>query len=249
MESKVSARPAAARLPGTRRTALIRGAGAGALLGALLVRLLASRLPPDSVLARVQQTLRAAGSGFGAVVLASLGLWVAFSVYWEIAAARAAPVERAESTASRRVHLGLVSLGQLLVFLPIPTLRARFLPPVPALAALGLAVQVGFLLMAIWARRTLGRSWSAAVATTAEQTLVRAGPYRTVRHPIYAALLGMYAGTTLVSGEVHALLGCAFLVLAYWRKIRLEEQLLADVYGPEYDAYRRDSWRLLPGVY
>jgi hypothetical protein len=35
-------------------------------------------------------------------------------------------------------------------------------------------------------------------------------------------------GTALVSGEVHALIGLALAAAAHWRKIRLEEQHLAE---------------------
>jgi len=34
--------------------------------------------------------------------------------------------------------------------------------------------------------------------------------------------------------------------LAYWRKIRLEEQALGRTFGPDFDAYRRNTWALVP---
>ena len=76
--------------------------------------------------------------------------------------------------------------------------------------------------------------------------LIRSGPYRFVRHPIYTAWLGMFAGTAIVSGQMHALLGFAMAAFAYWRKIRLEEANLRNAFGPEYDAYRRETWALVP---
>jgi protein-S-isoprenylcysteine O-methyltransferase Ste14 len=36
---------------------------------------------------------------------------------------------------------------------------------------------------------------------------------------------------------------------AYWRKIRLEEKNLEVAFGAEYDAYRRESWALVPGLF
>jgi protein-S-isoprenylcysteine O-methyltransferase Ste14 len=182
-------------------------------------------------------------------MLLSIALWVVFSVYWELAAKNAAPVENAESATSRRIHLVLVSLGQLLVLLPVPGLRARFIPASIPVAAAGLGIQVGCLWLALWARRCLGRNWSGRIATTVDQHLVRAGPYRLVRHPIYSALLGMYLGTTIVSGEMHAPLGCAVVIAAYWRKVRLEERHLHDAFGPSYREYSDTTWRLIPGLY
>ncbi len=72
-----------------------------------------------------------------------------------------------------------------------PGLRARFIPLGAPLVVAGIAAQVAALLLAVWARRSLSRHWSGIIATHAEHTLVRAGPYRWVRRPIYRALLGL----------------------------------------------------------
>ncbi len=40
-----------------------------------------------------------------------------------------------------------------------------------------------------------------------------------------------------------------FSVFAYTRKIRLEEVNLNVAFGAEYDAYRRESWALVPGLF
>jgi protein-S-isoprenylcysteine O-methyltransferase Ste14 len=56
----------------------------------------------------------------------------------------------------------------------------------------------------------------------------------------------MYGGTALVSGQIHAPIALILVSLAYWRKIRLEEQALGETFGDEFDAYRRDTWALVP---
>jgi len=70
-----------------------------------------------------------------------------------------------------------------------------------------------------------------------------------IRHPIYTAMLGMFVGTAIVSGQTHALLGLALGAGAYWRKIRMEEANLHDAFGEAYHDYRRGTWALLPGVF
>jgi protein-S-isoprenylcysteine O-methyltransferase Ste14 len=79
--------------------------------------------------------------------------------------------------------------------------------------------------------------------------LIRSGPYRLVRHPIYTGLLTMYVGTAVVSGTWLAILGVAMAIFAYIRKLRLEEAKLSIEFGAEYDAYRHASWALVPGVF
>jgi protein-S-isoprenylcysteine O-methyltransferase Ste14 len=82
-----------------------------------------------------------------------------------------------------------------------------------------------------------------------EHQLIRSGPYSLLRHPIYTGLLTMYVGTAVVSGEWLALVGLAMAGFAYWRKIRLEEANLNMGFGAEYDAYRRDTWALVPWLF
>lgn len=179
----------------------------------------------------------------------SVGLWMLFSVYWSIAAKDSAATKTSESGTSRQLHLIVVNVALLLLVLPVPGLTRRFLPASYLLVAAGLTIQAAFILLAVWARRHLGGNWSGEVRIAAEHKLVRSGPYRFVRHPIYTAVLGMYCGTALVSGEIHAPIALAIVILAYWRKIHLEERALREAFGAEHEAYQQESWAWIPGVY
>jgi len=176
----------------------------------------------------------------------SAAVWILFSIYWEIAAKNAAQEKESESSASRGVHVFMTNAALLLLFVPVPGLTRRYLPAPQVFVPIGLTIEVCGLLLAIWARRHLGRNWSGRITIKADHELVKSGPYRFVRHPIYTALLGMYAGTALVSGEWHALLGFFLASFAYWRKIRMEEANLAVAFGPAWGDYRRSTGSLLP---
>jgi len=58
----------------------------------------------------------------------------------------------------------------------------------------------------------------------------------------------MFAATAIVSGQIHGLIGFAMAAFAYWRKIRLEEANLKNAFGSDYEAYRRETWALVPWV-
>jgi len=178
----------------------------------------------------------------------SLALWILFIAYWSAAAKTSSPSKSSESHASRQFHQHLMNAALLLLFIPVPGLRLRFLPLASFILPVGLALHVCSFLLAVWARRYLGRNWSGAITVKVDHELVRTGPYRLLRHPIYSAMLGMFAGTALVSGELHALLGVCVIAFAYWRKIRLEEERLRAAFGADYDAYRRQTWALIPGL-
>ncbi len=176
-------------------------------------------------------------------------LWIAFQVYWGVAARNSASTVRSESAKSRAFHQNLLMASLLLLFVPLPFLNWRVLPSGAGWVVAGLALHAASFGLAIVARRTLGRNWSGAITQKAEHELIRSGPYRVVRHPIYTAMLGMSAGTALVSGDLHAFIGVALLAAAYARKIRLEERNLDEVFGAAYDEYRASTWAILPPVY
>jgi len=176
-------------------------------------------------------------------------LWIGFILYWSAAAAGAAPSKSSESPGSRQVHVLLMYASLALAFYGFAPLDRRWLPRTAWLIAAGFVVQLGAMALAIWARRHLGRNWSGAITAKVDHQLVRTGPYRRIRHPIYTGMLGMFLGTALISGEWHALLGLAVISVAYGRKIRLEEQHLQSLFGADYSAYVSSSAALVPWLF
>jgi protein-S-isoprenylcysteine O-methyltransferase Ste14 len=181
-------------------------------------------------------------------VLISAGLWLAMDIYWSIAELKRPQAKSAESTESRRRHGLLTSTALLLIFLPIPGLTGQFVPDTLTTALVGLGLQIGFTLFYLFARFYLGRLWSGAIRIMEDHELIQTGPYRFLRHPMYTGMLGMFAGTAIVSGQYHALLGVAVGALAYVRKIRIEDRVLSAEFGPVYEAYRKRTAALIPWV-
>ena len=70
--------------------------------------------------------------------------------------------------------------------------------------------------------------------------------HRLIRHPTYAAILGMFVGSTIVSGQVSALFRLTGVGLLYRRKILLEETNLRRAFGSANDSYRNQMGALLP---
>jgi len=87
----------------------------------------------------------------------------------------------------------------------------------------------------------LGRQWRLDAGLNADHVLVRSGPYRVVRHPIYTSMLCMLFGTGLVLATPLKLLLPSLLLLALGTEIRVrvEEKLLAAQFGDEFRDYRR----------
>src|SRR5580700_9935918 len=176
-------------------------------------------------------------------LLAGMLGWVAFSLYWEIAAKNAAPAKTSESKGSRAVHVFLANAALLLEIAPLRGL-GRFLPASSLVMTAGLAVEAVGLFLTIWSRRHLGRNWSGEITIKVDHQLIRSGPYRILRHPIYTGILLMYLGTALIHCELHGLLGFVIVTVAYIRKIRVEETALSSAFGDDYTKYRRQTWAL-----
>ncbi|HEY6867019.1 MAG TPA: isoprenylcysteine carboxylmethyltransferase family protein [Candidatus Eisenbacteria bacterium] len=177
------------------------------------------------------------------------GIWLGFVVFWSATAHTAGTGRSEETPRSRATRQQLMNLGLLLLFVPIPGLRWHYLPPNAWHVPAGLGIMAAATLLHIWARAHLGRNWSSEVMIRPDHDLVRTGPYRILRHPIYTAILGLAAGTALVSGRVLSLVGAALFAYVYVRKLRLEEKALGGTFGAAWDDYRRHSWALVPGVF
>ena len=173
-------------------------------------------------------------------------VFLLFALYWSFAAGDSAGADSAEPRWSTALHRGLVLASVAAILLPIPGLSARFAPDAGWVVAAGLAVELAGVVLAVLARRALGRNWSSEVRLAADHQLVRSGVYRRLRHPIYTGALLIYLGLVLQSGRLNALVGLALIAAAYWRKIGLEERILQARFGEAFDAWRKESWALIP---
>ena len=123
------------------------------------------------------------------------------------------------------------------------------LPHSPPLDALGVALAVLGLCLAIWARVALGRNWSGTVTFKENHELIQQGSYAYVRHPIYTAMLLMFLGTALALGTVGGLLGFPILFLSFWIKYRQEEALMIEHFGNRYLDYKKRVKAIIPFVF
>ena len=101
----------------------------------------------------------------------------------------------------------------------------------------------------IWPVHVLGDRFSGLVAIQAGHTLVKSGLYRYIRHPSYLGLLVNSLGWDLAFRSGLGVLLTALLIPVLVARIRSEETLLRSYFGQEYDAYCRQTSRLIPWVY
>jgi protein-S-isoprenylcysteine O-methyltransferase Ste14 len=184
-------------------------------------------------------------AGFDVVEL----LWLGFILYWLVAARRTASTRVREGVASSLVSNAALVLGALLLLgsaFPLGLLDARWVPAHWWILGIGAGLTAAGLGLAVWARRHLGRSWSAQPSLKLDQQLIRTGPYAVIRYPIYSGILLALLGTALYLGQYRALLGLALFVAGLWWKARREEALLSTQFGEDYRTHRRRTGMFMP---
>jgi protein-S-isoprenylcysteine O-methyltransferase Ste14 len=127
-------------------------------------------------------------------------------------------------------------------------LRWRIVAPSPPAGYIGLGLALLGAAFAIWARLALGENWSAAVTVKENHAFVQRGPYRLVRHPIYAGGLLAMLGTAIVYGEAGCFVAVILAFVGWWVKARREEQFMTQQFGDEYRCYQRNVRQLIPFV-
>jgi protein-S-isoprenylcysteine O-methyltransferase Ste14 len=96
----------------------------------------------------------------------------------------------------------------------------------------------------------LKRQFTVDVAITEQHKLVKHGIYRHLRHPAYAGTLLSFTGLGFAYANWISLILVVVLVsLAFLRRIHVEERVLRDQFGAEYERYCSSTKRLIPFVY
>ena len=155
-----------------------------------------------------------------------------------------------EDRGNRWVIAAFALLGLLAGFLPAYTDRKELWTlDGDSLRWFGVALYAAGGTLRIWPVFVLGRRFSGLVAIQSGHTLVTNGLYRTIRHPSYLGLLVNALGWALAFRSGVGVLLTALMVPPLLARMRAEETLLTAHFGAEYDAYRRRTWRLIPGLY
>jgi protein-S-isoprenylcysteine O-methyltransferase Ste14 len=178
-------------------------------------------------------------------------LWVVFLLVWLIWAIRTKPIERREGVSSRLSYVILTVVAFYAMFsgnVPRAWLRVRMFPGNPAAEILGVLLTAAGIAFAIWARAYLGGNWSSSVTVKVGHQLVRSGPYRWVRHPIYSGMILAMIGTAIGRGQVRGVVAVVLLYAGFRIKSLIEERVMLNTFGEEYEAYSRSTGAIIPGM-
>lgn len=179
-----------------------------------------------------------------------VGCWITFLVYWFITAHEAKATAERQTVLSGLAHRIPVGLGwwMLIYWRLPPPLNLVLITRTYWAQITAVVICVYGLYVTIWARRTLAGNWSSDVTFKQGHELVKTGPYRFVRHPIYTGLLIMCLGTAIGMGQLRGFLAITMVGAGFWIKLKQEERLLLRHFPDAYPAYCRQVKALVPFV-
>jgi protein-S-isoprenylcysteine O-methyltransferase Ste14 len=161
------------------------------------------------------------------------------------------------TSTGRRYDEGLIKTLQIVLGLPalvaLVLLLADFdgldgfsIPLNEEILALGFVLLNTAAVISLWVHLKLGEHWSGDLETQLGHQLVKSGPYRWVRHPLYSSYLGITLGMFLTTGN-WLVSGFTFLYFsAVAARSWKEENMLLERLGHNYAQYRNRTGRFLP---
>lgn len=179
------------------------------------------------------------------------GLWLAWTDP-DLLRERMSPFVQRDQEASDRTLMKIISLAFVvwLVFMPLDACRFGW-SHVPLwvrwIGAIAIAVS-----LAIVHWTVLENRYAVVVVRVQRergQHVITTGPYRFVRHPMYAGAILLFVGTPLLLGSWYGLIGAAIIMALFCVRITIEERTLrAELEG--YTEYAAGvPYRLIPGVW
>ncbi len=115
---------------------------------------------------------------------------------------------------------------------------------------LGITLSILGVMLSVWAVRTLGRYMTFGVTIYNDQKVVKGGPYRFVRHPVYTASFLIFTGMGFaVQSWLAALMIAIWFAASVAYRLVHEEKALVASLGEEYISYSRRVKRFIPFIF
>ena len=170
--------------------------------------------------------------------------WVAFWVYW-LAASTGVKAGQTRWTRFAGIRVGVILV--ILLLLRVRAFKGHVVTNNLWLQGIGLAVFLMGLALAIWARVHLGRNWGMPMSQKVDPELVTAGPYGSIRHPIYSGIILAMIGTT-IAVSLYWLVAVVVIGAYFLYSAIVEERSMARLFPDSYPQYKRSTKMLIPFI-
>jgi protein-S-isoprenylcysteine O-methyltransferase Ste14 len=112
---------------------------------------------------------------------------------------------------------------------------------------------LGLFLIGVYIRvvamRALGKYFLTDLRTLQNHRLVKQGIYKHIRHPAYLGTVLFSIGIPLIFSSLYGFLLMLVLFPSYLYRIRIEESVLLEEFGEEYQEYMKKTKKIIPFIY
>jgi protein-S-isoprenylcysteine O-methyltransferase len=144
----------------------------------------------------------------------------------------------------------LVAISFIIAWLPVILDSGRLLVLGDWLTWVGVTIMIAGIIFRRYAVSVLGKFFTATVQIQKDHELIKAGPYRYIRHPSYLGILIIALGLGIALANWISLLLCIVLpLIGVMQRIKVEEKELEQYFGKQYLDYRKSTWCVVPYIY
>jgi protein-S-isoprenylcysteine O-methyltransferase len=144
----------------------------------------------------------------------------------------------------------LVATCYVIAWLPVILDFGRLVGLGDWLTWVGVAIMISGIVFRRYVISVLGKFFTTTVQIQKDHELIKAGPYRYIRHPSYLGILIMTLGLGIALANWISLMLCIVLpIIGVMQRIQVEEKELEQHFGKQYQDYRKNTWRIVPHIY
>lgn len=115
---------------------------------------------------------------------------------------------------------------------------------------LGIVIAIFSLWFFYAVHKTLGKNWSPVLEIRKNHKLIKEGPYKRIRHPMYTQIwLWVIAQFLISSNWVVGLFGIVTWSILYFIRVPKEEEMMEEEFGEEYRRYKKETGRIFPRLF
>lgn len=100
--------------------------------------------------------------------------------------------------------------------------------------------------MILWAHASLGRFFTVDLGVYSGHKLIKHGLYARIRHPIYTILMLDWLAIILITANWFFLIAAIGSILRITNQVAVEESMMSEAFGQEYEEYKQSTGRFLP---